>query len=43
MTKVMFVVFAWRFMMKRSKTLRDLWAKCLQMIMSLIRMVPIKS
>jgi fatty acyl-CoA reductase len=39
--KIMVVIFMWRFLMARSKKLRDVWAKFVSMIMSCIRMLPI--
>lgn len=38
--KVLSVVFVWRFLMARSKRLRDVWLRFMHMAMQMVRLVP---
>ena len=40
-TKLMVVFFFWRFLMARSKKLRDLWSRFLGMMVSMFKFLPI--
>lgn len=40
LSKVLLVIFTWRFLMARSRKIRDTWAKFLQLIISSARLLP---
>jgi len=40
-SKLLVVVFFWRFLLARSKKLRDLWSRILGMMMSMLKFLPI--
>lgn len=42
-TKLLVVVFFWRFLLARSKKLRDLWSRVLGMMISMFKFLPISA
>uniref|UniRef100_A0A1B0CS61 Fatty acyl-CoA reductase n=2 Tax=Lutzomyia longipalpis TaxID=7200 RepID=A0A1B0CS61_LUTLO len=39
-TKLLAIIFFWRFLMKRSKKLRDVWTKFLHLLIQMARLIP---